>query len=235
MGDEININANFESLRLKVNEVLGELKTHHPSSVSALQWLPQLISDAVVVPDPAVNPYDEITECCPEQLIHLLQRTDTLLYNLNLLEAQFSAVLTAITDLQSSIGSIPTIEADLAAALVSISTLQSDLAAALLLIDNSRFYSVSLVNAATYNLAEDDDILHVTYTTTGSVVITWPTAQMVSGREVKIKDAGFNASANNITIETEGAETIDASANLTIAGDGVSITLYCDGSNLFII
>ncbi len=92
----------------------------------------------------------------------------------------------------------------------------------------------TVVNAATYDLLVTDEILHVTYTDTGVVTITWPTAQMISGRKVIIKDAGFGATTYNITIATEGAETIDDAATAVISSDGSAIAIYCNASNLFI-
>ena len=95
--------------------------------------------------------------------------------------------------------------------------------------------NVTTVNAATYDLETSDYILHVTYTGTGAVTsLTLPTAQTVSGRIIVIKDAGGNALTNNITIDTEGAETIDGSATVVINSNYTSISLYSDGSNWFI-
>lgn len=95
---------------------------------------------------------------------------------------------------------------------------------------------VTTVNAATYDLLVTDYILHVTYTGTGAVTsLTLPTAQCTSGRLIHIKDAGGNASVNNITVDTEGAETIDGAATAVINGDYDAITLYSSGSNWYII
>lgn len=95
--------------------------------------------------------------------------------------------------------------------------------------------TVTEVDAATYDLLVTDDILHVTYTTTGAVTsITWPTAQITANRVVVIKDGGLNAGTNNITIDTEGSETIDGENTAVLTSDGESISIYCDGSNLFI-
>jgi len=90
------------------------------------------------------------------------------------------------------------------------------------------------VNAATYNLATDDIMLHVTYTVTGTVVITLLTAQMNDGRVVHVCDAGGNATANNIVINTEGSEKISGQDTQTINVNNNSISLYSDGSNWFI-
>lgn len=99
---------------------------------------------------------------------------------------------------------------------------------------NSITQKVTTVNTATYTVLSSDEILNVTRTATGTCVVTWPTALMDNGRDLLIKDAGFNASSFNITVDTGGAETIDGSANWTINGDGDWIGVYSDGSNLFI-
>ena len=88
--------------------------------------------------------------------------------------------------------------------------------------------------AAAYPLLSTDQLLHVAYTGTGAVVITIPTAQILDGREFTIKDAGLNCSVNNITVETEGAQTIEGISNLVMNLDGDSFTLYAYGGNLFI-
>lgn len=96
-------------------------------------------------------------------------------------------------------------------------------------------YPVTTVNAATYDLLTTDMIVHVTYTGTGAVTsLTLPTAQTVSGRAIEIIDAGGNAATNNITIDTEGSETINGSATLVINTDYGAYGLYSDGSNWFI-
>lgn len=94
--------------------------------------------------------------------------------------------------------------------------------------------NISTVNSATYDILITDEILHVTYTTTGAVTIDFKTAQFVTGRTIVIKDAGGNAGTNNITLTTEGAQTIDGSATAVINSNYSAINVYCDGSNLFI-
>jgi len=96
-------------------------------------------------------------------------------------------------------------------------------------------HNVTTVNAATYDLLASDYYVHVTYTGTGAVTsLTLPSAQVVSGRTIYIKDAGGNASTNNITVDTEGSETIDGSATLVMSTDYQAIQLYSDGSNWFV-
>ena len=94
---------------------------------------------------------------------------------------------------------------------------------------------VKTVNAATYNLLTSDDILHVTYTSTGSCTVTWPTAQILTDRLVWIKDAGGNAGTNNITVATEGSQTIDGESTYVIDIDYAAVALYCDGTNLYVL
>jgi hypothetical protein len=103
-------------------------------------------------------------------------------------------------------------------------------------LNSSQFVNITTVNSSTYDLNEDDYILHVTYTSTSAVTsLTLPTEQTSSGRKIIIKDAGLNAAINSITIDTEGSETIDGSSTLLIDSNGESVTLYSDGSNWFII
>jgi len=99
-----------------------------------------------------------------------------------------------------------------------------------------RISNVTAVAAATYDLLVTDYILDVTYTSTAAVTsLTLMTAQVVAGRIVIIKDSGGAAATNNITIDTEGAETIDGAATLVMNANYESVTLYCDGTNWFVI
>ena len=95
--------------------------------------------------------------------------------------------------------------------------------------------NVTSVTTATYSTLASDNIIHSTYSATGAVTITLPTAQLVSGRIITIKDAGGLAGTNNITIATEGAEKIDGLDTLVINNNYNSVTLYSDGTNWFAI
>ena len=93
----------------------------------------------------------------------------------------------------------------------------------------------TVVNAATYDVLTTDLLLHVTYTTKGAVTsLTLPTAQVVQGRALIIKDAGGLAGTNSITVDTENSETIDGAATAVINSNYSAINLYCDGSNWFV-
>ena len=67
----------------------------------------------------------------------------------------------------------------------------------------------------------------------GTVTITLPTDQVRPGRTYTVKDESGAAASNNITVATEGSETIDGSATDTIAEDYGGKTYYSDGANWF--
>jgi len=51
----------------------------------------------------------------------------------------------------------------------------------------------------------------------------------------RVKDQSGGANANNITIVTQGAQTIDGAVSIAITEDFGSVTLYTDGINLYSI
>lgn len=92
------------------------------------------------------------------------------------------------------------------------------------------------VISATHTIAKTEKILHVTYPATGAVSIEIPSA-FATGvwYPVDIKDASGNAGVNNITITTEGSETIDGAATAVINSNYSAIKIYTDGTNFFIL
>lgn len=90
------------------------------------------------------------------------------------------------------------------------------------------------VSATTYDVLAADRILHVTRTATGTCGITVPSALITTALNLVIKDGAGNSSVYNITIATEGAETIDGAATATINSDYSAINIYSNGTNLFI-
>ena len=95
--------------------------------------------------------------------------------------------------------------------------------------------NITTLNAATYDLLVTDYIVNVTYTSTWAVTsLTLPTAQTISWRIIIIKDAWGLAWTNNITIDTEWAQTIDWAATAVISWNYDSISLYSDWTNWYI-
>ena len=88
------------------------------------------------------------------------------------------------------------------------------------------------VTGASHTVAKTDYIIWCTYTATGTVTVTLPTAQVQAGRSLYIVDKS-DASANNITIATEGSETVDGSATGTINTQYGHLHLVSDGTNWY--
>jgi len=88
------------------------------------------------------------------------------------------------------------------------------------------------VDVATYTLDEteeyDEIILRVNHTATAAVKITLSDAQLPKSSKLLIKDTGFNAATNNITITCEtGTTKIENSINdYIINGDGDWLGLF---------
>jgi hypothetical protein len=92
------------------------------------------------------------------------------------------------------------------------------------------------VSGATYSTVAGDLVLWVTRTATGPCTITITTALITAaaGRLIGIKDAGRNASVNNITILTQGAELIEGEVDAVINVDGDMVWFQTDGTDLFV-
>lgn len=94
------------------------------------------------------------------------------------------------------------------------------------------------VDSATYTVARNDEIIGVIYTTTAGVAVTLPaaTAQFFTTgdkvRTLTITDEGNNASANNITVTTVGADVIIGGD--TINTDGGFVSYYSNGVDSWI-
>ena len=102
--------------------------------------------------------------------------------------------------------------------------------------EDTQLNNIQTVSTATEDIVvSQNNICHVTHTTTGNVTLQFLTADITNGDnwQVVIKDAGANAATNNITIITQGSETIDGAANLVISTNNGSVTVYTDGTNLF--
>ncbi len=86
-----------------------------------------------------------------------------------------------------------------------------------------------------YTMLDTDFLLGVT-STSSAWTITIPTAVITAqaGRWICwIHDESGAAGTNNITVATEGAETINGNATVAINVNDGSMILYSDGANLY--
>ena len=93
-------------------------------------------------------------------------------------------------------------------------------------------FAVLRLATAVSSSSADEVIIGVT-DTTAPRTITISSADVVAGRLFIIKDESGGAAANNITIATAGAETIDGAASVTIISNYGAIKLYSNGTDLF--
>jgi len=74
----------------------------------------------------------------------------------------------------------------------------------------------------------------IAITNTGSArTVTLATADVIDGIHITINDESGAAGTNNITIATEGSETIDGASTATISSNYGSVSVYCNGTNWF--
>ena len=85
---------------------------------------------------------------------------------------------------------------------------------------------------ATYTATADDDTI-LCDATSGAMTINLPTAVGISGKKYNIKK--IDSSANNVTIDPNGTETIDGASTLAISGQYDSYTVQSDNANWWII
>jgi len=89
--------------------------------------------------------------------------------------------------------------------------------------------------AGNYTVLTTDMIVGKTGITGGGDTVTLPAAATAAvGRLYVIKDESGTAATNNITIDGNGAETIDGSTTVAINTNYGSVSLYTDASNWFI-
>jgi hypothetical protein len=95
-------------------------------------------------------------------------------------------------------------------------------------------YTRTEVAVAAYNALVTDEIIGVTYTTTGACTITLPQIAALgttnNHKEFTIVDEGGNSSLNNITVNVNATDTVLGEPSIVLHADYSSITLYSDGS-----
>jgi hypothetical protein len=85
-----------------------------------------------------------------------------------------------------------------------------------------------------YTVADGDGVIAVN-TNGGAFAVTLPSSGTLDleGKQFTIKDVTGDCVTNALTISTEGSETIDGLASITITQAYGSVTLACDGSQNF--
>jgi hypothetical protein len=91
------------------------------------------------------------------------------------------------------------------------------------------------VEAVTASVTTSRDSYYFGCDTVGADTVTLQTLDCVAGRIIVIKDEGGNAAVQNITIDTEGSETIDGQASTVITEGYGYIKLISNGSHWFVI
>lgn len=75
----------------------------------------------------------------------------------------------------------------------------------------------------------------IAYTSlTAARTVTLPAASTMSSRLITIKDEAGTAGTNNITVDANGAETIDGQLTKLIHTNYGTLTLYCNGTSWFV-
>lgn len=87
--------------------------------------------------------------------------------------------------------------------------------------------------AVDYTTSADDKNIAVTNTAAPKTVTIASAAIAKLDYEITVSDESGNAAVNNITIATEGAETINGAASIAIAANYGAVRLRSNGSNLF--
>jgi len=92
------------------------------------------------------------------------------------------------------------------------------------------------VTSSSVSVTESIDYVFVDYTTTGPVTLTI-SDDWVNGRHgdtLIVKDSGFNAGLNNITIITESSQLIDGITEFVMDSNAEAITIYNRGGTLYL-
>lgn len=90
---------------------------------------------------------------------------------------------------------------------------------------------ITEVTTSTYSILTNDYHISVQYTDTGTQTTTLPAIGAGNhGQTYHIKDADYNASVNNITIDTTGGDTIEEAATMVMSGDGDCMTVVANNT-----
>ncbi len=86
--------------------------------------------------------------------------------------------------------------------------------------------------SAAYTITEGDNVI-LADATGGAFTVTLPPAAKFSGLQFIVKKT--DASANVVTVDANGAETIDGAANVTLTVQYQSWTLFSNGTAWIVI
>lgn len=81
----------------------------------------------------------------------------------------------------------------------------------------------------TVNVTANDQMVLCT-STGGAVTVNLPAVSALAGKTLIVKDAGGDATANNITVDGNASETIDGAETKPIATNYGALRLYCTGT-----
>lgn len=95
--------------------------------------------------------------------------------------------------------------------------------------------SIVSISQTTTITPSDNETIYLIDTSSTDVTLTISTQSLSSGKTITFKDSSGTSGTNNITIQTEGSETIDGSSSTTVGASYVSLTMVSDGNNWFII
>ena len=99
--------------------------------------------------------------------------------------------------------------------------------------DINTYISV-ISKSGNYTVLDDDGVSVITVdASSAAVTITLPTAADNEGRVLHIKK--IDSSANNVTVDGEGSETIDDQATKVISAQYSDMRIVCDGTAWFIL
>jgi hypothetical protein len=101
------------------------------------------------------------------------------------------------------------------------------------LLNRLNFTRTTEIDVAVYVMQPDDTTLHVLRPSTSACTIILPTLAVNDNRLIYIFDASGNAGTNNITIDTQGSETINGAASIAIAANFGGARIYARGGNWF--
>ena len=102
-----------------------------------------------------------------------------------------------------------------------------------LLQERARKHPVEAVAQTSDYTASDEDLLIAVNATSAAVTVDLPTAAARKGRRYIVKKT--DASANLVTIDPAGSETIDGEATVSLAQQYAAREIVSDGTNWHIV